>query len=125
MLASNHLIRLTCIACKVTESIVKDKILLFMINNNLFINLQHGFLPGKLRQSNLLSMLIILTNAIEHNLKIDLVYLKFVKAFDLVPHRKVIHELEKYGTSGHLLLWAKDFLSKRKQQIQVTSTLSD
>ena len=86
MLASNHLIRLTCIACKVTESIVKDKILLFMINNNLFINLQHGFLPGKLCQSNLLTMLIILTNAIEHNLKVDLVYLKFVKAFDLVPH---------------------------------------
>ena len=96
-----------------------------MINNNLFINLQHGFLPRKLCQSNLLSMLIILTNAIEHNLNTDLVYLKFVKAFNLGPHRRLIHELGKYGTSGHLLLWAKDFLSKRKQQIQVTSTLSD
>ena len=49
----------------------------------------------------LLSMLNILTDAIEHNLEVDLVYLDFAKAFDSVPHRKIIHELEKYGIIGY------------------------
>ena len=68
-----------------------------MINNNLHTNLQHGFVPGKSCQSNLLSMLNISTDAIEHNTEVDLVYLDFAKAFDSVPHRQVIHKLEKYG----------------------------
>ena len=46
-------------------------------------------------------MLNILTDAIEHNLEVDLVYLDFAKAFDSVPHRKIIHELEKYGIIGY------------------------
>ena len=68
-----------------------------MINNNLLINLQHGFVPRKSCQSNLLSMRNILTDAIEHNLEVDLVYLDVAKMFDLLPHRKLIHKLEKYG----------------------------
>ena len=124
--ASNYRpISLTCIACKLMESIIKDKIISFIINNNLLTNLQHDFVPGKSCQSNLLFMLNILTGVIEHNLKVDLVYLDFYMAFDYVPHRKLIHKLEKYGISGHLLLWIKDFLSNRRQQVRVTFALSD
>ena len=64
-----------------------------MINNNLLINLQHGFVPRKSCQS----MRNILTDAIEHNLEVDLVYLDVAKMFDSLPHRKLIHKLEKYG----------------------------
>ena len=48
-------------------------------------------------QSNLLSVFNILRDATEHNLEVDLAYLDFAKAFDSVPHRKLIHKLEKYG----------------------------
>ena len=125
-LPSNYCpISLTCIACKVMESIIKDKIISFMINNNLLTNLQHGFVRGEYCQLNLLSMLTILTDAIKHNLEVDLVYLDFPKAFDSIPHRKLIHILEKNGVSGQLLLWIKYFLSNRRQQVCVTSSLSD
>ena len=70
------------------EFIIKDKVLLFMINNNLLTNLQHGVVPGKSCRSNLLSMFNILTDPIEHNLEVGLVHLGFTKVFDLVPHRK-------------------------------------
>ena len=43
-----------------------------MINNNLVTNLQHRFVPGKFCQSNLLSMLNILTDANEHSPELDL-----------------------------------------------------
>ena len=81
-----------------------------MINYNLLTNLQHDFVPGKSCQSNLLSMLNILTDATEHNL----IYLDFAEAFDSVPNRKFIHKLQKYGISGLLLLWIKHFLSNRR-----------
>ena len=74
-----------------------------MINNNLLTSLQHGFVPQKSCQSNLLSMLNISADAIEHNLEVDAVSLGFVRAFDWVPHRKLIHKLEKYGIGDQLL----------------------
>ena len=96
------------------ESIIKDEIISFMININLLTNLQHGFVPGKSRQSSLLSMPNSLTDAIEQDLEVDLDYLDFAKAFVSVPHRKLIHKLEEYGVSGQLLLWIKNFLSNRR-----------
>ena len=96
------------------ESIIKDEVISFMINNNLLTNLHHGFVPGKSCRSNLLSVLNILKDAMEHNLEVDLVYLDFAKAFDPVSHRKLIHKLEKYGISDQLLLWIKSFLSNRR-----------
>ena len=83
------------------EFTIKDKILLYVVNNNL---LQYGFVPGKSHQSNFLSMLNILTDEIEDNLEVDLVYLDFTKVFVSVPHEKIICNLEKYGISGQLLL---------------------
>ena len=71
-----------------------------MINNNLLTNLQHGFVRGKSCQSNLVSMINILTDAIEHKLEVGLVY----TVFDSVPYRKPIHKLKKYGISDQLLI---------------------
>ena len=117
-LASNyHPISLTCITFKVMEFIIKDRILFSMINNIILTYLQHDSVPGKSYQSNLLSMINILIDATEHNLKVDLVYLEFAKVFHLVPHRNLIHKLEKYGISGQLLLWVKNFLSNRRHEV--------
>ena len=81
--------------------------------------------PGNTCQSNLFSMLNIFRDAIEHNLEVYLVYLDFSKKFDSVPHRKLIHNFDHYGISGQLLLWIKDFLSNKRQQVRVSSALSD
>ena len=123
-IASDHRpINLACIACKIMESIIKVEILLFMINNNFLTILWHSFVPGKSCQSSL-SMFNNLTNAIKHNLEKDLVSLDFAKAFDSVRYKKLIHKSEIYNISGKLLLWVKDFLSNRRQQVDVTSPLS-
>ena len=61
------------------KSIYKGEIISFMINNNLLTNLQQRFVPEKSCQSNLLSMINFSTDAIEHNLEVDLVYLDFAK----------------------------------------------
>ena len=107
------------------ESIIKDDIVAYMVNNNLFANSQHGFIPGRNCQSNLLSMLNLLTSSIENKTNVDLVYLDFAKAFDSVPHIRLAIKLKNYGINGNLLHWIKNFLYGRRQQVRINSTLSN
>ena len=70
-------------------------------------------------------MLNFLTESIKNRPDADLVYLEFVKAFDSVPYIRLICKLYSYSISGNLLLWIRNFLSHRRQQLQVNSTLSN
>ena len=97
------------------ESIIKDDILAYMVSNKLLTNLQHGFVPGKSCQSNLLLLLNFLTKSIENGTDADLVYLDFAEAFDSVPRKRLICKLYNYGISGNLFFWIRNFLSHRRQ----------
>ena len=79
-------VSLTCIACKVMESIVRDQIMRHMRDNKLFTVKQYGFLDGR---STVLQLLVVLdtwTKIIDEGGTIDCVYCDFKKAFDKVPH---------------------------------------
>jgi hypothetical protein len=39
--------------------------------------------------------------------------LDFSKAFDTVPHDKLLHKLEQYGIKGNIHSWLTNFLSTR------------
>ena len=46
-------------------------------------------------------------------------YLDFRKAFDTVPHARLINKLYAYGIRGNILKWIQHFLSNRKQKVSV------
>ena len=52
---------------------------------------------------------------------IDVIYCDFMKAFDKVPHRRLLKNLESYGISGNILEWVTSFLSNRKQRVRVNT----
>ena len=56
---------------------------------------------------------------------IDVVYCDFMKAFDKVPHKRLIQTLEHYGIQGVTKDWIKDFLKNRKQRVVVNGTTSE
>ena len=41
----------------------------------------------------------------------------FSKAFDRVPHKRLLHKLRAYGIKGHLLEWINDWLTTRQQRV--------
>ena len=45
----------------------------------------------------------------------DVIALNFSKAFDKVPHQRLLYKLHYYGIRNHLLTWIKQFLSNRIQ----------
>ena len=64
----------------------------------------------------------------ESGAPVDLIYLDFSKAFDRVPHFRLLSKLENLGIKGKLLNVVKDFLTNRKFRVSVGgkfSTLKD
>ena len=55
----------------------------------------------------------------------DQAILDFSKAFDTVPHRKLLHKLDHYGINGKINTWIKAFLMERQQQEIVEGEFSD
>ena len=86
---------------------------------------QHGFTSGRSCLINLLETLEDITRSIDDGFGIDVIYLDYAKAFDTVPHKRLISKLQAYGISGQVLNWIQDFLSNGKQQVSVRSGTSD
>ena len=55
---------------------------------------------------------------------VDSIYLDFSKAFDTVPHRRLLGKLESYGIQGDLYNWIKAFLCNRTQEVVVNGSVS-
>ena len=80
---------------------------------------QHGFTSGKSCTTQLLEFLEDLTKALDNGKDVDVIYLDFCKAFDKVPHRRLLKKLWAYGIRGKLHVWIKEFLSNRTQKVLV------
>ncbi len=61
---------------------------------------QHGFLPKRSCVSNLLECMDIVSEILEEDGSADILYLDFQKAFDSVPHTRLLRKLEAYGIAG-------------------------
>ena len=55
---------------------------------------------------------------------VDTIYMDFAKAFDKVPHKRLLHKLEAYGINGEVLRWIKAFLTDREQVVCVNGEKS-
>ncbi|XP_065639658.1 uncharacterized protein LOC136072380 [Hydra vulgaris] len=67
--------------------------------------------------TNLLKTLDIITEAINCGKCVDVAFLDFSKAFDSVPHSRLLLKLKSFGIVGKLLQWCKAFLANRKQRV--------
>ena len=70
-------VSLTCVLCKVMESILRDAIVLHLSQNNLIRQSQHGFMARKSCLTNLLEYLEELSELVDSGHAVDIVYLDF------------------------------------------------
>ena len=123
--ASNYRpISLTCIACKLMESVVRDEIMAHLLASNLLSDHQHGFVAGRSCSTQLLTVIDQWTKALDQGQPIDVVYLDFAKAFDSVPHKRLLCKLSGHGIRGKLLKWVEAFLTNRWQRVVVKGEAS-
>ena len=72
---------------------------------------QHGFVKGKSCLSNLLETFDDILDILDEGAPVDLLYFDFSKAFDTVPHFRLLSKLEGFGVKGKVLNVIKDFLT--------------
>ena len=118
-------VSLTSQVCKIMESIIKEEIFEHLTDHNLLSDGQHGFRNGRSCLSNLLTTLEDWTNILDDRDCIDVAYLDFRKAFDLVSHKHLLLKLDSYGINGKIGGWIKAFLNDRKQKVVIRGAESD
>ena len=55
---------------------------------------------------------------------IDAIIIDFYKAFDLVPHDRLLMKLAASGVDSRLVVWVREFLIDRTQKVRVGGKLS-
>ena len=110
-------VQLTAVVSKDMESHIRDVIMIHLLSNRLITKRQHGFMPGKNCTTNLISCIDKWTKALDNGGSLDAIYLDLMKAFDTVPHKRLLKKLHRYGIRGKILAWIKDYLRNRRQRV--------
>ena len=117
-------ISLTSIVCKLMEGFVRDEVMQHLIENKLLSAKQFGFIPGRSTTTQLLYYLDKCVQTIADGGVVDAIYFDFSKAFDTVPHRRLVKKLKAYGINGDVLEWITEFLHGRTQEVIVNGEKS-
>ena len=104
-----HPVSLTCIASKVFERIIACNIMKHLEKNNILNDLQHGFCQGRSCEVQLISLLNDLTINYDRCIQTDIIITDFAKAFDVVPHQRLLYKLNWYGIRGTTSQWIQSF----------------
>ena len=112
-------ISLTSVPCKILEHIVYRHILDHLNNHQILTSLNHGFRAGFSTETQLLTTTHDLLTSYDSKKQVDMMILDFSKAFDTVPHDRLLHKLSHYGITGPIHSWLTCFLTERMMQVVV------
>ena len=110
---------------KMCERVIREVLVDFVERNQLIKESQHGFRKGKSCLTNLLDFLENVTNLVDKGIPVDVIYLDFQKAFDKVPHQRLLYKLRKFGVSEQVTRWIKVWLENRRQRVVIQGEYSD
>ena len=107
---------MTSQVCKIYESILRD-VVEHIIKSQLIRESQHGFLRGRSCLSNLLAFLDKVTDYVDKDINVDVIFLDLAKAFDKVPHVRLMNKVRAHGVHGVISNWIENWLKGRKQRV--------
>ena len=118
-------ISLTCVSCKLMEHILCSHIRAHLDRHGILYHLQHGFRGRLSCETQLTTTLHDLFTIRDRGIQVDMAVLDFSKAFDKVPHARLIGKLQHYGINGQVLSWISAFLAGRTQRVVVEGSFSE
>ena len=110
-------VSLTSIICKILEHIIHSHVMKHLEKLDILVDKQHGFRAKRSTVTQLLQTTHDFTSNLEEGLTTHLAILDFSKAFDKVPHERLLSKLNTYGIRNSLLAWIRNFLTQRTQQV--------
>jgi len=85
---------------------------------------QYSFRQGYSCEAQLTSVVEDILCNLDHQKQIDLIFLDFCKAFDTVPHCRLLLKLSSYGIENKANFWIKSWLTQRVQIVVVNGKCS-
>ena len=92
---------------------------------NILNPLQHGFRSNHSCQTQLVNFIDEIQRSMNAPQQSDLLFIDFSKAFDIVPHRRLLNKLKFYGIQGSLLQWISSWLTERHRRVMVNGKSSN
>jgi hypothetical protein len=118
-------VSLTSVLCKQLEHIIVSQSNAFLRENNLLYTRQHGFRAGRSCETALASLTHDWAGVLDSGfISIDSFLLDFAKAFDSVPHRRLMLKVKNIGLNHQVCRWLDSFLCGRKQQVVLSGARS-
>lgn len=119
-------VSLTSVMGKICESVIKDKWVKYLEDNQVISEKQFGFRKGRSCVTNLISFYSRVIDGLDgRDGWVDTVYLDIKKAFDKVPHNRLLWKLENIGgVRGKMLDWMRDYLRGREMRTVIRDTYS-
>lgn len=86
---------------------------------------QHGFFEGRSTITNLTYFTQFISNTVDINGQVDVIYADFSKAFDRISHEMVLTKLSNFGCSPGLVEFFHSYLSARRYAVNYGGYTSD
>ena len=118
-------VSLTSVICTLLERLIKDHMVDFLVKHKLLNSSQHGFLKARSCLTNMLCFLEEITKWIDVGSPVDIIYLDFQKAFDKVPHQRLLLKLKAHGIGDSITDWIEQWLTDRRQRVVVDGEVSN
>ena len=103
----------------------REENILDLSENKILPPVQHDFRSKHSCESQLLITTDEFIQNFESKTQTDVVVLDFSKAFDVVPHQRLLHKLDHYGIRGTTPNWIQNFLTNRTQKVVVDGSSSE
>ncbi|MBM6549286.1 RNA-directed DNA polymerase [Streptococcus dysgalactiae subsp. equisimilis] len=114
----------TPVVSRLMERIIKEQVAEFLLCNNLLDKRQHGFLKSRSCVTCQFDFMNLITTIADSGKAFIVIYLDMTKAFDRVPHTRLLSKLCSYGISEPLHSWISSYLSMRTQVVCIDGHLS-
>ncbi|KAL0868298.1 hypothetical protein ABMA27_007827 [Loxostege sticticalis] len=116
-------ITLISIFSKIYEKVIYKRIYNFVTSNNLLKDEQYGFRTGCSTTLACYNLMHLITKSINDKIPLIALFLDMSKAFDFVPHKRLLDKLERYGIRGNAQNWLRSYLSNRQQCTEITKVI--
>jgi len=96
----------------------------FLDDNQILTPRQHGFRSGHSCETQLVLAVNDWAKSLDNGFRTDIANFDFSKAFDSVPHRRLLSKLDHLSIHKRTKAWISSFLSDRSQQVVLNGAQS-
>ena len=118
-------VSLTSVVCKQMEHFIASYLRQVWDKNDWLYEGQHGFRPRYSCESQAIAVCQDTADSLDNGDKIDAIIVGFSKAFELVPHGRLLNRIANSGVDSKVVVWIREFLLGRTQRVRVGGQLSE